>query len=59
MSTLDREMKDWLLECFDDEYDQEQIEELTHEQLVRSINKYYDGGMTAFKECSGWITVEA
>lgn len=59
MSALDKEMREWLLECFSDEYDQEQIEELTHEQLMRSINRYFDGGVAAFKECSGWIMVEA
>ncbi len=59
MSTLDKDMRDWLLECFSDEYDQEQIEELTHEQLEKAVNRYYDGGMQAFKQCSGWIMVEA
>jgi hypothetical protein len=59
MDRLDTEMKEWLLECFSDEYDQEQIEELTHEQLIRSINRYYDGGIQAFKACSGWVMVEA
>ena len=51
MSVLDKEMGEWLLECFSDEYDQEQIEELTHEQLVRSINRYFDGGMKEFINC--------
>lgn len=59
MSALDKEMREWLLECFSDEYDQEQIEELTHEQLVRSINRYFDGGMKAFQECCGQVMVEA
>lgn len=53
------EMKAWLMDCFSCEVDQETIEELTYEQLVRSINRYYDGGMTAFRECAGWIMVEA
>lgn len=47
---LDTEMKDWLLECFDEEGDKEEIEGLTHEQLVRAINKYFDGGMKCFVE---------
>jgi hypothetical protein len=55
MSALDKEMKDWLLECFSDEYDQEQIEELTHNQLVRAINRYFDGGMKEFEVCCGWL----
>lgn len=59
MSALDKEMKDWLLECFNEEYDQEQIEELTHEQLKRAINRYYAGGMAEFKQCLGWATIEA
>ena len=32
---LDNEMREWLLECFGEEGDQEEIEVLTHEQLVR------------------------
>ncbi len=59
MNELDKDMREWLLECFSEEYEQEQIEGLTHEQLVRAINRYYDGGMRAFKECVGWIMVEA
>ena len=55
MNTLESQMRDWLLECFSDEYDQEQIQELTHTELVRSINKYYDGGMKAF--INSWIEV--
>ena len=49
---LVKQMKEWLLECFNDEYDKEQIEELTQEELLRSINRYFDGGFAAFKECS-------
>jgi hypothetical protein len=48
MSNLDKEMREWLLGCFDDEYDQEQINSLSHEQLVRAINRYYDGGIRSF-----------
>ena len=45
---IEKAMKEWLLDCFNDEYDQEQIESLSYEQLVKSINRYYDGGMKAF-----------
>jgi hypothetical protein len=54
MDALDQEMRDWLLECFSDSYDQEQIEELTHEQLVRAINRYFEGGIKEFQACSNW-----
>ena len=50
MDELDKEMRDWLLECFSDEYDQDQIEKLTHNQLLRSINRYYDGGTLGFMD---------
>lgn len=54
------EMKAWLLECFDDEYDQEQIKELSYEHAVKAINHYYDGGIKAFREVSQmWREVEA
>ncbi len=59
MNELDKDMRELLMECFDEEADQEEIDSLTHEQLVRAINRYYDGGMRAFKECVGWIMVEA
>lgn len=42
------EMREWLLECFPDEYDQEVIGELTYDELVNGINKYYDGGYVGF-----------
>ena len=58
MRTIESDMRDWLLECFSEEYDQEQINELTYDQLVKSINRYYDGGMRAFRACSGWLMVE-
>jgi hypothetical protein len=38
----------WLKECF---YDQEdEIDELTPSDLFRSINKYYEGGVSVFLE---------
>lgn len=45
---LESEMMEWLLECFDDEFDQEQIRELNYSELVRVIDMYYDGGFRAF-----------
>lgn len=41
-------MKEWLLDCFEDEYDQEQINELDHSDTLRAVNRYYDGGVEAF-----------
>lgn len=45
---LKDEMQQWLLDCFSDEYDQEQIKELTYSQLKKAINRYYDGGIESF-----------
>ncbi len=45
---LQEAMREWLIECFTEEYDQEQIQELTYSQLTQAINRYYDGGMTSF-----------
>lgn len=47
-SAIDKEMKDWLLDVFCEEEAQEQIKSLSYEQLVRAINRYYDGGMRSF-----------
>lgn len=53
MTQLQDEMRSWLLDCFTDEYDQEQIQELSYQQLVKSINRYYDGGISQFITCLG------
>jgi hypothetical protein len=45
---LKDEMRQWLLDCFEEEGDREEIEELTYAQLRRVINKYYDGGLNSF-----------
>ena len=50
---IDREMKDWLLDCFDEEADQEEIEGLGSQQLENAINRYFDGGMKEFINCLG------
>ena len=42
------EMREWLLECFDDEHDQEQISDLSYTQLVRYVNRYHDNGFNGF-----------
>ncbi len=51
------EMRKWLLDCFEDEYDQEQIRELSFEHCVKAVNRYYDGGYKAFLSCV-WAEVE-
>lgn len=53
MNTLENEMRDWLLECFTEEYDQEQINNLTSEELQKPIQRYFDGGLIEFNKCMG------
>lgn len=57
------EMREWLLECFSDDYDQEEILELTDKVLERAINRYFDGGVKEFINCSaipsGWKEMTA
>lgn len=48
MNILEKEMREWLLECFSEEYDQETINKLNRGQLVKAINRYFDGGIKAF-----------
>jgi hypothetical protein len=55
----EKQMREWLLEGFSDEYDQEQINELTFDQLVRAVNGYYDGGYKSFLASMLWMEVEA
>jgi hypothetical protein len=47
---LEEEMRVWLLECFTDEYEQEEINKLNVDELESSIYRYYDGGMESFIE---------
>lgn len=47
---IHRDMEDWLLECFTDEYDSETIQNLTLNELYSAINRYYDGGLSEFIE---------
>ncbi len=49
MIELEEHMREWLMCCFTDEYDQELIDGLDFDGLVKSINQYYDGGMREFK----------
>lgn len=50
MLRVENEMREWLFECFDDEYSQEEISNLDFSDLKRSVNRYYDGGFHAFLE---------
>ena len=56
MNKLDQEMKNWLIECFPNQ--EEELEELSHNELVNSINRYFDGGLMEFISCSGWSHVD-
>lgn len=44
--TIYDEMRSWLIECYPD--DEEDIAELTDEESVKAVKKYYDGGINAF-----------
>jgi len=44
-----REMRDWLLDCFPDEYCQESIEQASEAKILKAINRFYDGGVEAFQ----------
>ncbi len=60
--SIHKDMREWLLECYSDEYDQEVINGLTDSELGSVINRYYDGGMRAFRAdyaISAWSSVEA
>ena len=48
---LEQEMREWLLECFTQESDQEEIENLTEQELIESINRYFEDGIRAFIRC--------
>lgn len=44
--------KSWLLDCFEDEYDQEVIQELDVFGTIAAIERYYDGGWYEFINCT-------
>lgn len=50
------QMREWLLECYDDEYDQEIIHELTDDQLIKTVNREFSGGMKQFILCCSELT---
>lgn len=41
-------MQAWLLECFSEEYDREEINKLDAADLVNAINDYYEGEAEQF-----------
>lgn len=43
-----RDAREWLLDCFSSDEDQERIEKCCHELIERAIVKYFDGGIDAF-----------
>ncbi len=44
--SLISDMRSWLIECF--EYDEDTILELSPTEVMRSITRYYAGGVDAF-----------
>lgn len=48
---IEKKMREWLLDCFDDEYDQEKINGLTIKELYKYIHCYFDGGVKTFIKC--------
>jgi hypothetical protein len=46
-----KQAREWLLDCFPDtaEYDnEERIKKCCNELIERAVNKYFDGGLSAF-----------
>ena len=43
-----RDARDWLLDCFSDEEDQDEIRLLNAVRIVQSIETHYQGGYTQF-----------
>lgn len=45
---IEGSMRLWLLQCFQDEHDQEMIKELSFEYLKIAVDRHYHGGYTEF-----------
>ena len=43
------EARSWLLDCFPDPVDAEQIETLGARELLLAVDRYYSGGWAAFE----------
>ena len=41
-------MREWVADCSWGDMDEESLAELTDEQIIRGVNKHYDGGIRAF-----------
>lgn len=48
IKTITIDMINWLLDCFEDDYDQDTIKELDFQAAKKAVNKYYDGGYYQF-----------
>lgn len=42
------QMREWLKDCYEDEYDQELINQSSDNIIIKSIKREYDGGLDAF-----------
>lgn len=51
MNNMVEDMREWLLECFSDEDDQEEIQELSDKEVLASVNRYFHGGVKEFMNC--------
>jgi hypothetical protein len=41
-------MREWVADCSWGDMDEESLAELTDEQIIRGVNKHYDGGIREF-----------
>ena len=49
------EARSWLLDCFDHvEGAAEKIKSMTPDQVIKTVDRYYDGGWSTFVDCSYW-----
>lgn len=40
--------REWLLDCFDDEYDQEEIAAASDEVIIKAVKRYHYDGIAGF-----------
>lgn len=47
-----KDMRDWLKDCYEDEYDQEEIDSCSERQIIAAVDREYDGGLMQFlRDC--------
>lgn len=55
IADLVNDMRDWIKDCQWNDVDDEDVDAMTDEELLRGIEQHYDGGLPMFLRNSNYI----